>query len=321
MYPSTLSTFTDPAPNDRLNNPSHSSVESAQNSGIERLENFVGTLSSTAGTLIYDIRATASDGGGHVQTAVKGGTGQTTFTKGDILVATTASVLSKLAVGATTGFALVVDPNAAAGIKWGVPGNTPVVRVYNQPSTLIAWIKPSNLSYIEVEVLAAGGSGEGGTNTNGGGGGAGGYAKAFIPASLLSGREDIVIGNFVVGSVGGLSRFGSILTTTGGGAASSGNGGAAGSVAGTYSSSSFGIQNSPGGAVRTDAGPTPDMAAAGSGGDSPYGKGGAGAVSATAAASGNMVGQDGTGYGSGGGGAINTTPGRGASGLVIIKEF
>lgn len=116
-WPSILSTLTDPAPTDKLNSPSHSSIESAQNDGIEKLESFVGTLSSTAGTLIYDIRATASDGGGHVQAANKGGTGQTTYTKGDILVAQSSSVLSKLAVG-TDNYSLVADSTQNVGVKW-----------------------------------------------------------------------------------------------------------------------------------------------------------------------------------------------------------
>lgn len=122
MYPSTLSSFTDPQANDKLNAPSHSAIERAQNAGIEAIEGFVGTLSSTAGTLIYDVRATASDGGGHVQSANKGGTGQTSYTKGDLLVATSSSVLSKLAVG-TDRFFLTADSTQAAGVKWANSGS------------------------------------------------------------------------------------------------------------------------------------------------------------------------------------------------------
>lgn len=126
-WPSILSTLTDPAPTDKLNSPSHSSIESAQNDGIEKLESFVGTLSSTAGTLIYDIRATASDGGGHVQAANKGGTGQTTYTKGDILVAQGSSALSKLAVG-TDGQIFKANSSAAAGVNWA-DDSTPKIVV------------------------------------------------------------------------------------------------------------------------------------------------------------------------------------------------
>lgn len=121
-FPSTLSSYTDPAPTDRLNSPSHSSVEGEQNDGLEKIEAFIGTLSSSAGTLIYDVRAAASNGGGHVQTANKGGTGQTTYTKGDILVATSASALSKLAVGSDTQI-LESNSSTASGLRW-IPNNT-----------------------------------------------------------------------------------------------------------------------------------------------------------------------------------------------------
>ena len=131
-YPSTVSAFTDPNANERLNAPSHSSIESAQNAAIEQLETFVGTLSSAAGTLVYDIRATGSNGGGHVQVANKGGTGQTTYTKGDILVAQSVSVLSKLAAGANDQV-LIVDSSQNTGVKWGAAPN---IRI-------LAWSRPS----------------------------------------------------------------------------------------------------------------------------------------------------------------------------------
>lgn len=117
-YPSTVTVFTNPLASNRLNAPSHSSIETAQNTGLTEIQTFVGTNSSAVGTLIYDIRATASDGGGHVQTANKGGTGQTTYTKGDLLVATSSSVLAKFAVGAE-GQTLIASVGAAAGMVWG----------------------------------------------------------------------------------------------------------------------------------------------------------------------------------------------------------
>lgn len=123
-WPSTVGSFSNPSPTDRLNSPSHSSVETAQNTAISEIETFVGTLSSVQGTLIYDVRATASDGGGHVQGVNKGGTGLTSYAKGDLLVASSSSVLSKLTVG-TDGFALVADSSQSAGVKWGTAsGNT-----------------------------------------------------------------------------------------------------------------------------------------------------------------------------------------------------
>ena len=128
-FPSILSVISDPAATNKLNSPSHSSIESAQNDAVKKLETFVGTLSSAVGTLVYDIRATASDGGGHVQGANKGGTGQTAYTKGDILAASSASVLSKLAVG-TNDQALVADSAQAAGVKWS--GVATAAQIQNQ---------------------------------------------------------------------------------------------------------------------------------------------------------------------------------------------
>lgn len=121
-FPSTLTSFTDPNASDRLNSPSHSSIESAQNTGLEEVQAFIGTESSAVGTLFYNIRAAASDGGGHVQGVNKGGTGQTTYIKGDVLVATSASAMAKLAVGADN-LVLRADSSTASGIKWGDAGS------------------------------------------------------------------------------------------------------------------------------------------------------------------------------------------------------
>lgn len=126
-WPSILSTISDPASTDKLNAPSHSSIESAQNDAIKKLETFLGTAASAVGTIMYDVRATASDGGGHVQAANKGGTGQTAFTKGDILVASSSSVFSKLAVGSNNQ-ALIADSNQVAGIKWTGVANAEAIQ-------------------------------------------------------------------------------------------------------------------------------------------------------------------------------------------------
>lgn len=120
-YPSTVTSFTNPLPTDKLNSPSHSSIETAQNTGLTELQTFVGTLSSAVGTLVYDIRAAGSNGGGHVQTVNKGGTGQTTYTAGDILVATSASVLAKLAIGNDAQI-LTADSSVAGKVKWANSG-------------------------------------------------------------------------------------------------------------------------------------------------------------------------------------------------------
>jgi hypothetical protein len=120
-YPSIISALTNPNASDKLSTPSHSSIESSQNTAITEIETFVGTVSSAVGTLVYDIRSANSNGGGHVQTTNKGGTGQTAYAKGDLLIASSASVLSKLSVG-SDGQALVADSAQSSGVKWGAAG-------------------------------------------------------------------------------------------------------------------------------------------------------------------------------------------------------
>lgn len=80
----------------------------------------MGTINSIVGSLSYDIRGVGSNGGGHVQSANKGGTGQTNFVKGDLLVATSSSVISKLAISSVAGYVLQTDTSQSTGIAWGV---------------------------------------------------------------------------------------------------------------------------------------------------------------------------------------------------------
>lgn len=183
---------------------------------ITQIEAIIGVAgaNSVVGTFEYDVRSPASNGGGHVQTANKGGTGQTTYTKGDLLIAQSTSVLTKLSVG-TDGQALVADSNQTTGIKWGVPALKPTQRVYAAAST-IGWLKPANLAYVVVEVQ--GGGGGGGAGNCGAGGGAGGYSRKVITASTLGASETVVIGvGGPVSSVGGRSSFGTTSYLSGNG--------------------------------------------------------------------------------------------------------
>lgn len=120
-FPSTFSTIPRPAASDRLNNPSHSALHNTTSSALGQVEAVIGLASSAIGTIIGDLRNAASNGGGHVQTPPKGGTGQTTFTKGDLLVGINTSTIGKLAVGTSDGNVLQVDSSVASGIKWAAP--------------------------------------------------------------------------------------------------------------------------------------------------------------------------------------------------------
>lgn len=113
-FPSILNAFTRPTTTDKLNSPSHSGLHNSVSSALGQVEAMIGVMgaSSVVGTLSYDVRSPASPGGGHVQSANKGGTGQTTYTKGDILVAQSSSVLSKLAIGSEGNILRISSVNA-----------------------------------------------------------------------------------------------------------------------------------------------------------------------------------------------------------------
>lgn len=228
-YPSVLSAISNPQATDRLNSPSHSSIHQAVNTAITEIETFVGTQSSTVGTLYYDIRSANSNGGGHVQSADKGGTGQTAYTKGDILVAQSASVLTKLAIGATNQV-LTADATQAVGVKWGSPA---AVVVTSLLSTGV-WTRPSGFSATSKTLveLWGGGGGGGAASVTGGatGGGGGSYINSYYSTSLLSSSILVAIGIGGTGcaavagsqpSIGGRTVFDpttSMLTAFGGGA-------------------------------------------------------------------------------------------------------
>lgn len=137
-FPSTISTLATPQPTDRLNNPSHSQLHQNENAAILEIENFIGSDSSVAGTLQYDIRSPSSNGGGHVQTANKGGTGQTSYNKGDILVALSSSVLSKIAVGLDTQV-LSASSVTSSGVQWVNSSNAKIATL----TSIITVISPS----------------------------------------------------------------------------------------------------------------------------------------------------------------------------------
>lgn len=153
-YPSTLTSFTDPLATDRLNSPSHSSIESAQNTGLEEIQAYIGintgVNASAVGTLLYDIKAPNSDGGGHVQTATKGGTGQTTYTKGDLLVAQNSSTLAKLAVGNDTQI-LQLNTSTASGMNWAnvtnnrLTSSASIIGIANTETSVLSVTLPGSV--------------------------------------------------------------------------------------------------------------------------------------------------------------------------------
>lgn len=311
MYPSIITSFSYPQSDDRLDNPGHAALHRSTSSAVGQVQAFVGTLSSAVGTLVYDIRSSNSNGGGHVQTAAKGGTGQTAYVKGDLLIASSSSVLTKLALG-NDGQVLTADSAQPTGVKWGV-GGVPTVRRYELSSSIYTWNKPSNLAYAIVELVAGGGDGgsiSAAADTGASGGGSGAYVKKVFSASALPTAASVFVGGASV-----LTYFGSVLQASGGrpGAQGSSDGGLGGSV---IAAGDLSINGQMGGYGAAGAG----IEFAGAGGSTPIGLGGA---SRFVTGNGNPA----TGYGAGGGGACNTagagsySGGAAKGGVIFVYEY
>lgn len=314
-YPSLISTLATPQPTDRLNSPSHSTLHQNENTAITEIETFVGTLSSAVGTLVYDIRSSNSDGGGHVQVANKGGTGQTSFTKGDLLIASSSSVLTKFAVG-TDGLVLVADSTKSTGVKWGSSAQ-PITTQYT--SGISIWRKSSTLTYAVIEVQGGGGGGgAGNTNQVGGGGGGGGFSREIVTAANLPLAASVIVAASVAGGTaagagtsGNPTFFGSILNATGGAGGSAAAGNASGGSGGSGSGGDLNVTGSGGGGGFGNV----TLRIAGTGGGAYYGGGAIGQ-------GGDNAGGDGGVYGGGGGGGGGANSGgKGAPGIVIITEY
>lgn len=257
-FPSVLSTFSRPTASNRLDNPSHSALHNTVSSALGQIEAVIGVegANSVVGSLEYLIKSPASDGGGHVQSANKGGTGQTSYTKGDILVASSTSVLTKLAAGAND-TVLVADSAVAAGVKWGA---APTTITTSTIAVASVWTKPSSAlptSRVFVELWGAGGSGTHTTaNNEAGAGGGGGYASGWYSASILT---SVVInvgrgGDSTVGGAAGIAGritvwdpTTSLLTAYGGaGGIEGATGAGGGGGGGVFASGSAGSGSAPG---------------------------------------------------------------------------
>lgn len=104
----------------------------------------------------------------------RGGTGLATYTKGDLIVASGATALSKLAVTATNGLALLADSTQTTGLRWGavasgtvtnVSGSgsvtvtnqtsTPVISIASASTTVAGLVQLSDSTSTSSNVLAA----------------------------------------------------------------------------------------------------------------------------------------------------------------------
>lgn len=323
MFPSVLNTFARPTASDRLNNPSHSALHNTVSSALGQVEAVIGVTgaNSVVGTMMYDIHSPDSNGGGHVQTANKGGTGQTNYTKGDILVAQSTSVLTKLAVGAND-TVLVADSGVATGVKWGA---VPAIIVSSTIAVSSVWTKPAAAtatSRVFVELWGGGGSGGAAAGTSeAGGGGGGGYVSGWYSASILTsviinvgrgGESRLANGGGQAGTITVFDPISSLLTAYGGGGGSTGTSNAGGGGgAGTFSNGGNGSGANPGGggsvlggSMNTSGVPIINFGIAAAsiyGGIAQQGGGGGGGIETTTVAS--LLGGQAI-YGGGGGGGI-----------------
>jgi hypothetical protein len=151
-----------------------------------------------------------------------GGTGQGSYTDGELLIGnTTGNTLTKATLTAGTGIS-VTNGSGAITIASTAGGGFSNMDVFNSTGT---WTNPGNVDKVKVTVV--GGGGGAGTIPNlGGGGGAGGAAIEVI--SFPSGTNvPVTIGgggngsnsppNFTNSNPGGTSSFGAYCSATGGG--------------------------------------------------------------------------------------------------------
>jgi hypothetical protein len=239
-----------------------------------------------------------------------GGTGQGSYTDGELLIGnTTGNTLTKATLTAGSGIS-VTNGSGAITIAASGGGGFSNIQVFNTTGT---WTNPGNVDKVKVTVTGGGGGGGG---RQGSGGGGGGSVIEIIPFPTAT-NVPITIGNGGVGgntsgpgsSSGNTSSFGPYCSASGGvGAPGPGtNPGAQGGVGGVGSGGNiniYGIEGSPAGSGGGPGGPTF------------YGTGGIGAN--------NNAGCAGKAFGGGGAGSAQTSDqpqngGTGAVGVVVVE--
>ena len=120
-------------------------------------------------------------------------------------------VQGELAVNVTDRILYTKD-NANNIVTLGRPIN---IQQCTSAGTSFTWTKPTNASFVLVELLGAGGGGGGGggnwdvTEMVGGGGGGGSYNYAFFKASDLGSTETVTVGSGGSAGGGGVTSAGS----------------------------------------------------------------------------------------------------------------
>ncbi len=119
---------------------------------ITALENKVGVDGSGVATsLDYIAKNASSNGGGHVQTANTGGTGFTSYSKGDLIVGQSSSVLGRQSAG-TDGYALTYDSTKTNGLSSAAILTAPTIQnqnfTYAQGSVISASVYAAQITPI-----------------------------------------------------------------------------------------------------------------------------------------------------------------------------
>lgn len=249
-----------------------------------------------------------------------GGTGQSSYTDGQLLIGNTATGgLSKATLTAGANITITNGNGTISIASSGGGGGSGAVTMQTF-TTNGTYTPTSGMTYCIVHMVGGGAGGAQITASNfgGAGGGAGEYATGVFTAADIGASKAITVGTGgAANSGGGTTSLGSLLTAVG--APLTTNAQQAGGLGGTGGTGT-GL-HVPGGSGATGSGTfSGPIFVGGSGGCSFFGSGGRGGT-------GNIDnGAAGLAYGSGGGGngAISTaysSAGAGAGGAVIIYEY